>query len=325
MLSIASAYIPEDRRQAIATGVELSAVDNGAALFVDISGFTPLAETLRRTLGAQRGAEILTRQLNAVYTVLIDQVNDYGGSVIGFSGDAITCWFSGDAASLRAVASAMAIQAGMSAFVAFAVSPGVEAVLAVKAAIAAGPVRRFLVGDPDFQLVDVLAGSTLDRMIALEKIAGPGEIWVDATTAALDPVAPLIVEWRKTEDSGQAARLQRGEPPWHRAADLEQAVLNEGQVRPWVLPAVFQRLTGEHGEFLAELRPATALFLQFGGLDYDHDPEAAKKLDAYVRWVQRILNRYAGSLIQLTTGDKGNYLYAAFGAPIAHDDDPRRG
>ncbi|RME61049.1 MAG: hypothetical protein D6790_08400, partial [Caldilineae bacterium] len=46
--------------------------------------------------------------------------------------------------------------------------------------------------------------------------------------------------------------------------------------------------------------------------------------DAYIRWVQHVIDRYDGVLIQLTTGDKGSYLYAAFGAPIAHDDDPER-
>jgi hypothetical protein len=40
--------------------------------------------------------------------------------------------------------------------------------------------------------------------------------------------------------------------------------------------------------------------------------------------VQDILAQYDGSLIQLTTGDKGSYLYAAFGAPTAHEDDPER-
>ena len=34
--------------------------------------------------------------------------------------------------------------------------------------------------------------------------------------------------------------------------------------------------------------------------------------------------RYEGTLIQLTIGDKGSYLYAAFGAPLAHEDDTAR-
>jgi len=40
--------------------------------------------------------------------------------------------------------------------------------------------------------------------------------------------------------------------------------------------------------------------------------------------VQAILDRYGSYLLQLTMGDKGSYLYAAFGAPLAHDDDAAR-
>jgi hypothetical protein len=46
-----------------------------------------------RELGPRQGAEELPRQLNLVYAALIAEVDRYGGSVIFFSGDAITCWF----------------------------------------------------------------------------------------------------------------------------------------------------------------------------------------------------------------------------------------
>ena len=79
---------------------------------------------------------------------------------------------------------------------------------------------------------------------------------------------------------------------------------------------------------LSPLRIHTGLlldiFLRFWGIDYDGDEQAAAKLDAYVRQVQRILARYEGALLQLTIGDKGSYLYAAFGAPLAHEDDAAR-
>ena len=98
-----SAYIPIDRRYAIVTGQDLSDRASGAALFADISGFTPLTELLAEELGPRRGAEELTRQLNRVYDALIAEVHRYRGSVIGFSGDAITCWFNADD-GLRATA-----------------------------------------------------------------------------------------------------------------------------------------------------------------------------------------------------------------------------
>ncbi|MBI3166891.1 MAG: hypothetical protein HYZ22_00325 [Chloroflexi bacterium] len=66
---------------------------HGSVLFADISGFTRLTESLRNSLGTRLGAEELTKHLNAVDTALITEVEKHGGSVLGFAGDAITCWF----------------------------------------------------------------------------------------------------------------------------------------------------------------------------------------------------------------------------------------
>ena len=102
------AYLPPDRRDSIATGSDLPPQTSGAALFADLSGFTSLTETLARRLGARRGAEELALHLNRFYDALIAPVDDYGGSVIGFSGDAITCWFDADDGR-RAIAAAQAM------------------------------------------------------------------------------------------------------------------------------------------------------------------------------------------------------------------------
>jgi len=88
-----SVYLPQDRRAALARGESLPEQTHGAALFADISGFTPLTEALDRALGSRHGAEALTRQLNQIYDALIAEVDRYGGSLIGFAGDSITCWF----------------------------------------------------------------------------------------------------------------------------------------------------------------------------------------------------------------------------------------
>jgi class 3 adenylate cyclase len=54
----------------------------GAALFADISGFTPLTEAFDRVLGARRGAEELTQRINQLYNALIAQIEHFGGSVM---------------------------------------------------------------------------------------------------------------------------------------------------------------------------------------------------------------------------------------------------
>lgn len=94
--------------------------------------------------------------------------------------------------------------------------------------------------------------------------------------------------------------------------------------RPWLLRPVYERIYDGKSGFLAELRPVAALFLRFGGIDYDGDEQAGANLDRFVRWVQMVLARYDGSLLQVTIGDKGSYLYMVVGAPVAHEDDPKR-
>ena len=88
---------------------------HGAALFADISGFTPLTEGLVRELGPRRGAEELTHYLNLIYDALIAELHRFGGSVINFSGDAITCWLNDDT-GLKAVACGLAMQQIMKLF-----------------------------------------------------------------------------------------------------------------------------------------------------------------------------------------------------------------
>ena len=106
------AYIPGDRRRALALDAPIPDRVRGAALFADISGFTPLTEALANELGPLRGAEELTANLNRIFHALIEELERFGGHVIYFSGDAITCWFDGDDGA-RATACALAMQKTM--------------------------------------------------------------------------------------------------------------------------------------------------------------------------------------------------------------------
>jgi class 3 adenylate cyclase/tetratricopeptide (TPR) repeat protein len=312
-----------DRRRALAREEPLPDRAHGAVLFADISGFTPLTAALFEELGPQRGAEELIRQLNQVYGALIAELHRCGGSVIGFSGDAITCWLDGDRYP-QAVACALAMQGTMAQFAALDTPAGTTISLGVKVAVVTGPVRRFLVGDPQIQRLEALGGSTLDRMAAAEKQAGRGEVIVDAEVAVRLGDRAVIHEWR-TATGGERLAVVAGltEPvapnPWP-----DPPLLDDELARAWIFPPVYRRLREGQRAFLAELRPAVALFIKFWGLNYDSDDGAGAKLDAYIRWVQQVVTGYEGYLVDITVGDKGSYLYAAFGAPLAHEDDPVR-
>lgn len=327
-----SAYLAPDRLHAVARGVALPDRTSGTALFADISGFTPLAAALAHELGPQRGAEELTRQLNRVYGALIADVERYHGSVISFSGDAITCWFdAGTAAEAalalsleRAVASALAMQSAISQFAKITTPSGTLFSLRIKVAISAGTCRRFLVGNPQIQLIDVLAGALLDRIAIAEQYTYPGEICVGGEEVALLGSLLQVRAWRTTAYGSVLAVVgglahQVALPPLAPPLQLDATA-----ARPWVLPPMYARLQRGEGRYLSELRSSVALFLKFSGINYDQDVAAGARLNAFVQWVQARLAQYEGHLLQLTVGDKGSYLYAAFGAPIAHEDDAAR-
>ncbi len=323
-------YIPRDRRQALLRGEPLPDRTHGAALFADISGFTLLTAALTRALGPRLGAEELTHQLNQVYDALIAEVECYGGSVIGFAGDAITCWFTGDAAvaSLRATACALAMQQAMQQFKLVSLPGGETVALAMKASIASGPARRFLVGNPDIQYIDALAGETLERMAAAEHLANRGEVLVDQQTVTALGDVVQVGEWRKAEGDDAAfavvERLYRALEQCQIPPAPAPLIVEPSLLRPWLLPEVYEGFTAGVGESLELRRGVVSLFLRFQGIDYDHDEQAGEKLDCYIRWVQEVIRRYDGALLQLIIGDKGSYLYAAFGAPTAHENDPQR-
>ncbi|NUM48588.1 MAG: AAA family ATPase, partial [Anaerolineales bacterium] len=323
-------YLPQDRLRALARGETLPNRTTGAALFADISGFTPLTEKLTRELGPRRGIEALTHQINAVYEHLIAEVERYGGSVLGFAGDAITCWFDDmtedggprtgqnvssvphPRSSVLAVTSAFAMQAAMKEF----------PTLGLKIAVTTGPAQRLALGNPEDQYWDTLMGHTISRLATAEHLANRGDIVVDEPTYQALADHAQVGEWR-TEEDERFAVLAAFNSTISPVPFLTPDPLPPDTLCPWINPAVFAREQAGQGVFLTELRPATPLFLRFSGIDFETEP-AAEQLDTFLRQVQAVLQRYEATLIQLTIGDKGSYLYAAFGAPVAHEDDSRR-
>src|SRR3954451_5325860 len=269
------AYLPTDRRAALAYGATLPERAHGAVMFADVTGFTPLAEALAQNLGSRQGAEELTTLLNRVYSALITQIEQFGGSVVGFSGDAITCWFDDTGigswelgvgaappaassqlptpAALRALAAALAMRRAMSDFAAIPTPSGATATLMVKVALAAGPIRRFLIGDPQIQVLEVLAGRTLDRLSAAAHLAEHDDVVVDTTTLAQFESPLRVAGWRLETETQQRAAIIADLPlavaqaPW--PAPLADR-LSDGQLRPWVLPAVYARVRHSADPFL---------------------------------------------------------------------------
>ncbi|HLO13609.1 MAG TPA: adenylate/guanylate cyclase domain-containing protein, partial [Anaerolineales bacterium] len=335
-------YLPQDRLRAIANNISLPDRTSGSALFADISGFTAFTEGLRNALGPRRGAEELTRRIEAVYSELITQIELFGGSVIDFAGDSMLCWFDEDlsrvakvesldavsqpSAAHRAVACGAALQRAMRGFAKIVLPDQSTTALTLKVGIASGTARRFIVGDPKIHVMDVVVGVTIARTATAEHLAQKGEIIVDEATANILGQDLTIQEWSEEQETHErfaviAELSQSIDPPAlmeSGATDLAPEVLH-----PWLHPALVEREGSGPGLLPTEFRPCVALFVRFLGIDYDAD-EASTQLDQFIRQTQAIVARQEGTFLQITIGDKGSYAYINFGALTTHEDDVRR-
>jgi class 3 adenylate cyclase/tetratricopeptide (TPR) repeat protein len=310
-------YIPPGLAQALLANPTLAPLVEqfpAAVLFADISGFTPLTETL-----AQRGAEgpeEMTRLLNAYFSRLIAAIAAEGGEVVKFSGDALTALFPATAdpaghATRRAVQAAAAMHALMGDFATLPTSAGPIA-LAVKIGVGVGIVYAFRVGGELERWEYVVAGDPLRQVAEAEHTAGPGEtiispeaaaVLASSTTPSALPPQPLPAPQIAPDMNLRAvATALRGFIP--------------GALRVWIgegLP-----------EWLAELRPMSLLFIGVSGLDYGA-PNALERLQDFLTTSQAVIYHYEGSLNKLAVDDKGTILLAMFGAPpLAHADDAVR-
>jgi class 3 adenylate cyclase/tetratricopeptide (TPR) repeat protein len=317
--TVLDSFLPADRREALISGTELPLRRFGAALFVDISGSRDLTDRLVAEHGPRRGAELLSETLSELFGALIDVVHRHRGSVVGFAGDGFTCWFSGRDGVGGAMAAALECRA--------------TARMPIKVVVTAGYGHRFVVGDPGLQLLEVLAGALVDRLGIAEKLAETGEVLVGGELLGWlgDGVQ---FEWRRDElklprravSGGEAFAVihRQARKPAPPTTGWPPAGIDPPIARKWVPASVYDRMARGEGSFVSELRNVATLFLRFGGIDFETDERAVQKLDRFIRRVQRTVVALGGDLLAIIVGDKGSYLYAAFGAQTSHEDDPQR-
>lgn len=314
-----------DRRAAFARHTPLPEECGGAALFADISGFTELLDSLSEEHGPGKGAEEVSRTINTVFSTLIDALHRYRGSVLHFSGDAITCWIDetgpgqNQAAGKRAISAGLAMCEALEELRESADKDHPLAQLKLSVALTQGQARRFLVGNPQLLRLDVVTGAPMQRIAIAEMLAQPGDFVVGPEVMAQHS-ADLIIG--KTHRDGYCTilgtRAPATESPWP-----EFPGVPNDQGVTFVRSEIREHVTLD-APTLGDLRKVSPLFCTIEGIDYNSDPLAGEILDSVVRFAQECAQQCGGAVHELSVGEKSTYLYLVFGAPISNTDDCSR-
>jgi predicted ATPase/class 3 adenylate cyclase len=280
----------------------------GAALFIDISGFTSVTETLMEH--GQFGAEILADMMRTIFTPLVHSVFEQGGFVTGFAGDALTAVFPPSDQepdqTLRALAAAFRMQEHMAANARQHTRIGVFP-FSAKIGLAQGQVSWGILSDEQGQRTTYyFKGSPIDESAAAEGHAAAGDIVAAPATmeivGAYAGAEPLDGYWRINE---QLAPLPRAQAVSQPAPDSEQIA------RFFPRRLVEQAIDGE-------FRQVLNVFIGLQGA-----PSHAQLAD-FMQLCFRLQEQYGGLLNRIDFGDKGCGLLLFWGAPVSYENDLTR-
>ncbi len=267
-----------------------------AALFFDITGFTPLTETLMHR--GQEGAEILSGILNRVLTPAIDLIVARGGCITAFAGDAITAVFAAEAApsqaAAHAVATAWAIQEQFRKHAVYHTRFGSFS-LAVHTGIGYGTVEWGIVGHEEKTFF--FRGPAIYEAVRTGQQAPAGQIWVGSSCHSLcAPHAAL-------QETAAAHRILRVH---HLPAPSRPAP------PPPPDPAIMERFLPDNIlalEQAGEFRNVTAIVLSFP----PHLP--LSQLNSLVQTLIGLSGNFGGYLNKIIFSDHAMTALCLFGAP----------
>ncbi|NBC28362.1 MAG: AAA family ATPase, partial [Spirochaetes bacterium] len=287
----------------------------GPTLFLDISGFTQLTSALMQH--GDDGAEVLSGIINTLFDPLITEIEEAGGFVATFAGDALTAVFPDK--EIDRVAHAARRMQRVFDEKHLQRTPAGEFAVEAKIGLGYGAIEWGTIHSSGSSTY-YFRGAAVDEAAQAEQRCNRGEVLlgpsgVDVAGDRL-PLQPSSDGFGKvTRSASQAENAQDNlaklSAETHAGSGLDAASLHELQER--YVP-VGSLPTQTEGEF----RSIASVFVSVSV------PTTHEETAGLVRPVLDLAGQYGGYFNLLDFGDKGGVMLVLFGAPTAQGDDLHR-
>ena len=297
--------IPPFIQQKLLAG-DLSGELEAFTLNIDLSGFTPLTESLMGQ-GLQ-GAERLSVILNEVFEPLVSLAYAAGGFIPYFAGDAFTAIFPLPLDRLHALHLLRTAERARQRFRERGNTFGEDFRIGIKAGVAAGTVRYGIVGGA--LRAFYFRGPAIDGAATCQSLAGEQEIVINGFVNAL-------IEGRLvyTEEIKSDAYRILGEV--NLDSDVEVARLDLPEVTAETA-AVFLPPEVVRYDQAGEFRTVVSCFLSFDAIS------THEELDEFATVVLDQVRDFGGYFKEVDYGDKGALMVIFFGAPVSYENNVAR-
>jgi predicted ATPase/class 3 adenylate cyclase len=284
---------------------------NAFAMFVDLSGFTQLTNTLMEK-GAV-GAEELSVTLNDIFQPSVRLTYQNGGFIPYFAGDSFTAIFPvtdhpDDDAGMRVIGSAMA---ALEHFEKEKESGGSLSTyeIGIKIGLSYGRIDWGIVGDK--RKAYYFRGTPIDNSGMAQSKAGNLQMVSD--TAFLQRFSPEILPVKTIEHD------------WHQLLPSKYFKSQKKSTKAIILPdpdpvivAEFLPIEVYAGKEQGEFRNVVSVFLAFTGVD------SYLSLNHFATTILEHSVNFGAYFKEIDFGDKGGLMLSIFGAPISFENNIER-
>ncbi|MEZ4594850.1 MAG: AAA family ATPase, partial [Chloroflexota bacterium] len=279
-------------------------------LFVDVSGFTQLMETLMQH--GQHGSEVMASVMLGIFEPLVRGVFEQGGFISNFAGDAFTAFFPINQIGSEAQAARQALTAAWQAqdhLRRYPIShtPYGDFQMTAKFGLALGTASWGIIRNAaQERAAFYFRGTAVEDCTDAQKVAQSGEIVLtQALAAALAKELELLPRHEFFVLNGRPRQLTPAQPFTPPTPNLPLL----GHFFPQTLIA--QQLQGE-------FRQIVNVFISLPEMQ----DEAG--LEPFMQTVFALQGQFGSVTSRLDFGDKGCTLLLFWGAPIAHETDIER-
>lgn len=266
-------------------------------LFIDIAGFTEFTERLMPK--GKDGAEVLSRIVNNFMEPLIDIVHKWGGFISHFAGDAFFGLFPLDNSSDPYSASFEMIDTMKKHK--FQKTGYGEFEISGRIGLSYGEISYHILGKPN-ERIYFFQGQALNDSVNILKYAKKYEVLLDKDLH--DHLEKDNLQTIKKNDKCYSLLDIKSKisPFNERIRQFRKSIIEE--FIPWEILSL---------NSLGEFRNITSIFLEIDELK-----------PSIVTDIHGITKRYGKHLFHIISGDKGNFIFLVFGAPITYENNDHR-
>ncbi len=276
-------------------------------MFVDLSGFTSLTETLMKR--GVDGSEVLSIILNRIFDPMVRLVYRRGGFIPYFAGDAFTAIFpkTEENEAWEIVHAAQELRSFFNKKEVWNTRYG-KFKIGVKIGLSVGQVEWGIIGE-EYKAF-YFRGEAIDNCAQSEHGALQQEIIIDT---------PLFEQLSFMKDHFQSAavnfyKLEKEYQPDQDISypEFKAPPLSSSIARQFLLDSVIK--FNQQGEF----RSVVTVFISFKGVE-DHET-----LNEFASIVVNQFYKFSGYFKEIDFGDKGGVLVGFFGAPVSFENNAER-